>query len=152
MGMLVIPHAFPIFPGLDRHHARHELGPLVGDVKANAASLRMSDQDDRASDLIEERHAGRHGQLGLGGDKLHLALDEIIEHRIAHRAFLRRVARPLRVQLHPRKIPTGGHRTGPDLLQVKRSAQAQFAVHVGDVRRAPARRVIHHVYDITLVN
>ena len=108
--------------GFDRDHARNQIGTLIGDVESDSASLRMGDQDYRTSDLVEQCDTCGHGQLGLSGDKLHLALDEVIEDWIAHLPLIRSVARPLRIQVLPRKIAARRSRSRPDLFQLNRRA------------------------------
>jgi len=99
-----MPQAFPILPvyatlavstrpicgppGSIRDHACNQLGPCIGYIKSDAASLRMSNQDDRSSDLIEESDACGHRQfcLRLSGANC-TCLDKVIEDRVAHVPF-----------------------------------------------------------------
>src|SRR5437762_1484022 len=52
---------------LDRDHPRDVLRARLGDVEADAAALRVRQQDDRLAEAIEQRDAGGYGERPRAG-------------------------------------------------------------------------------------
>jgi hypothetical protein len=97
---------------------------------------------------------GLRGVLVWTRHSLELSLSEIIKNRIAHFAFVRRVAWPLRMLLGLRptaRRSRGRTPTRPDLLhQWAGTRGSQVAVKTRDESGATLPWIIHHVDCVTL--
>ena len=132
--------------GLYRDQGLYEIRYGVGHAEADTAALGVRQQDNR-TDLLKQFDRRMARQRRALASKLHLGLDEVVENGIARLAL----ARPLGVVVVERENAHLFH-VGPDGLQLRRCSDAEISVLAArKVGRTPARRVVHHVQHVALL-